>query len=94
MARTNKPNSNKLKKYLQQNQIDLSKTILLGDQLLTDIACANHLGIDSILVKTIDVQHQKWYTKINRLREKCILQKMKKIDKEKAEIIARWKEKE
>ena len=55
----------------------------MGDQLVTDISGFNKLGVDSILVKTIDQKNQKWYTKINRLREKNILKKIKKVDCEK-----------
>ena len=50
----------------------------MGDQILTDILCANRVGIESILVKTIDKSSQKWYTNINRLREKYIVKKLVK----------------
>ena len=51
----------------------------MGDQLVTDISGFNKLGVDSILVKTIDQKNQKWYTKINRLREKNILSILQKL---------------
>lgn len=76
LAKANKPSSTKLESYLKSLNINKEEVIFLGDQLVTDIACANNLGIDSILVKTIDIKHQKWYTKINRLREKRIIKKM------------------
>ena len=56
--------------------------IALGDQLVTDILGFNRLGLYSVLVKTIDKKTQKWYTKINRLREKKILKNIKKTNSE------------
>lgn len=93
LTKANKPSSKRLEEYLKNNKIKLEETILLGDQLVTDIACANNLGIQSILVKTIDIKHQKWYTKINRLREKRIIKKMMKENPEIACAILKFKEK-
>lgn len=92
LTKANKPSPKKLKAYLLTNNIKLDETIFLGDQLVTDIACANNLGIDSILVKTIDNKHQKWYTKINRLRERSIINKMMKEKPEIASAIKAFKE--
>lgn len=93
LTKAKKPSPKKLLSYLSELNISLNEVVFLGDQLVTDIACANRAGIDNILVKTIDWKHQKWYTKINRLREIFILKKMLKIDKEKAEAILKFKEK-
>lgn len=79
-----KPFVYKIKPYLKKENIDISKTILIGDQLLTDIKCANKLGIDSALVKSISRKSEKWYTRINRLRERKIINKIARIDKDKA----------
>lgn len=92
LTKASKPSPKKLIAYLDDLHIKKEETIFLGDQLVTDIACANRAGIDNILVKTIDWKCQKWYTKINRLREYFILKKMLKIDKEKAEAILKFKE--
>ena len=93
LTKANKPSPKRLKEYLESNNIKLEETIFLGDQLVTDIACANNLGIHSILVKTIDIKHQKWYTKINRLREKRIIKMMMKENPEIAKAILELKEK-
>lgn len=87
LTKANKPSCIKLEKYLKKLNINKEEVIFLGDQLVTDIACANNLGIDSILVKTIDIKHQKWYTKINRLRERRIIKKMYKENLETATAI-------
>lgn len=81
LANSNKPFKNKLKKYLKKNNIDTLHTIGIGDQLLTDILVFNKLNICPILVRTLNFKKQKWYTKINRLREKRIIKKIKKENK-------------
>lgn len=45
--------------------------VLIGDQLMTDIAAANNAGIKSILVKPL-VESDAWNTKPNRFIEKRI----------------------
>ena len=80
LPKANKPKTTKLESYLKDNKIDKTNTIGLGDQLVTDILGFNRLGVYSILVKTIDKKTQKWYTKINRIREIKILKEIKKIN--------------
>lgn len=76
-----KPSINKLTKWLNQLGLnDYYKLMIIGDQLLTDVVCANKMGIDAGLVKTISKKSQKWYTNINRLREKAIIKKLSKMD--------------
>lgn len=71
-----KPGIKKLVEFLKDE--DINKVIGLGDQLVTDILAFNRLNVYSVLIKTIDTKTQKWYTKINRLREKRIIEKIKK----------------
>lgn len=78
LAKANKPNPKRLKHYLIEQKINSELVIALGDQLVTDILGFNRLNLYSVLVKTIDKKTQKWYTKINRLREKKILNNIKK----------------
>ena len=47
------------------------EVVLVGDQLMTDIAAANNAGIRSILVKPL-VKSDAWNTKPNRMLEKII----------------------
>ena len=79
---------------MKDKNIKKEETIFVGDQILTDILCANRVGIDSILVKTIDKKSQKWYTNINRLREKYIIKKLVKKQlpnaNEVLELINNW----
>ncbi len=80
LAKAKKPFTKKLEVFLKKENLKKEEIISIGDQLVTDIAGFNGLGVDTILVKTIDLKNQKWYTKINRSREKMILKKIKKVD--------------
>ena len=84
-----KPFTKRISNFLKQNNINKSEMIMIGDQLLTDIACANNLGVDSILVHSISRKTEKWYTKINRKREKMILRKIEKKNPELAAELRR-----
>lgn len=77
----NKPFTNRIAKYLSNNHITLlNEVIMIGDQLVTDILCANRLKVDSILVKSINRSTEKFYTVINRLREPLIIKRLSKIN--------------
>ena len=80
LSKARKPFTKKLEKFLKENNIKKEEVISIGDQIVTDIVGFNSLGVDTILVKTINQKKQKWYTKINRSREKRILRKIKKVD--------------
>lgn len=82
LANAKKPNPKRLNKFLEERNISSETIIALGDQLVTDILGFNRLNLYSVLVKTIDKKTQKWYTKINRLREKKILKDIKKTNME------------
>lgn len=82
-----KPFTNRINKFIKKNNLIKEEIIMVGDQLLTDIACANKLSVTSILVKSISRKTEKWYTKINRLREKKVIKKLSKIDLNKAKKI-------
>ena len=80
LSKARKPFTKRLEKFLKANNINKEEVISIGDQIVTDIVGFNSLGVDTILVKTINQKKQKWYTKINRSREKRILRKIKKVD--------------
>lgn len=61
------------------NSIDngeLDRTIIIGDQIMTDIWAANRFDAYSILVNPIKKKTEKWYTKINRKIEQKMLKKI------------------
>ena len=51
--------------------------ICIGDQIITDVYGANRVGLDCILVKPILLENEHWYTKINRMTERKIINKFK-----------------
>lgn len=89
LSNTMKPYSFKLNQFITKNKFVKEEIIFIGDQILTDIACANSAELDSLLVKSLTRSSEKWYTKINRLREKRIMKKIKEIDIQKYEEIER-----
>lgn len=63
------------------NYIDQSKketTVVIGDQLMTDIWGANRFGVYNILVNPLKRKTEKWYTKFNRYIEEKMLQQIKR----------------
>lgn len=87
LVKARKPNAVKINEFIKKNNMIREEIIFMGDQLVTDIAAANNAGLDSILVSTIDPRSQKWYTKINRLRENVIISKIAKFDLQTANMI-------
>ena len=81
--RANKPSTKGFKKAFLMFNVSCIEVAMIGDQMLTDIKGANKALVKGILVKTIILKKQKWYTKINRLREKGILKKIKEINNSK-----------
>ena len=76
-----KPTTIGFKKALKLMKVDnVNSVVSVGDQIVTDISGANKVKIKPILVKTILASNQKWYTIINRSREKFILKKIKKVN--------------
>ena len=87
-ARAQKPLKKGFKKVLNNlyaNKLinDRKEVLMIGDQVLTDIWGANKMGINSLLVKPIDLTTEKWYTTLNRNTERKIIEKIKKRDIEK-----------
>ena len=62
-----------MKKY----ELKDSELAIIGDQFLTDIIGGNKVGITTILVNPIGLK-DFFFTKINRIREKRIMDKLGK----------------
>lgn len=80
LSKAGKPKTKKMEQFLKKHNINKEEVIGIGDQLVTDILGFNKLEVYSILLKTIDKKTQKWYTKINRIREKTIIKRIKKVN--------------
>ena len=77
---TGKPFIRKLKKFLENNNISLSKCVLIGDQLITDMACGNRAKIVTILTDPI-VKEDQWTTHFNRLIDRPLRKRLYKKEK-------------
>jgi len=66
LSAVGKPFATKLLKKLSENNIDIDKSIMIGDQVVTDITCANRANIRSVLTDKL-VREDQWTTRFNRL---------------------------
>lgn len=82
-----KPFKYRINWFIKSKSLIKEQIVFIGDQILTDIKSSNSVGVDSILVKTIDSKSQKWYTKLNRKRDAKIISKIAEIDSDKAALI-------
>jgi len=82
VSQAHKPMLTGVKRAVKLADKDYSsdEIILIGDQLMTDIFCANRYKAYSILVNPIKRKTEKWYTKLNRKIEKKMLLKIKKYN--------------
>ncbi|MDD2434732.1 MAG: YqeG family HAD IIIA-type phosphatase [Bacilli bacterium] len=74
-----KPLSGKFLKVLNEYDLDVSEVAIIGDQILTDVVGGNNVGITTILINPVSTK-DFWFTKINRLFEKKIINKLSKRD--------------
>lgn len=61
-----KPFPFKINRYIKNNNLDKSKVMLVGDQMMTDCAAANNAKIRIVLTDKI-VKEDQWTTHINRI---------------------------
>lgn len=66
-----KPFKSKLLKFLKVNNINKNNVIMIGDQTVTDICCANNAKIKNVLVDKL-VERDQPTTKFNRFFDKRI----------------------
>lgn len=69
-----KPAIKVIDSLLERQNIDKTKTVIMGDQLFTDMWCGKNLGIRTILVKPIG-NHQPINIRFKRLIEKKMMKK-------------------
>lgn len=81
-----KPFAGPLKKVIMNEGFNPNETVLIGDQILTDVYAANKAGIRAILCKPLTPLDPPW-TRVNRFLARG---KMKKLYKEPYKHM--WKE--
>ncbi len=72
IARAQKPRRKSLKKALSQMEMNSDDTVLIGDQMMTDVLGGNRLGLYTILVVPVK-NSDGMSTKINRMLERRVL---------------------
>jgi uncharacterized protein len=80
-----KPFTKNTRKFLKENDINPDECIMIGDQLMTDIKCANKIGIKSILTENVASSDQI-VTRWNKLFDKPIRNRLKK-----KELLINWR---
>lgn len=70
-----KPFGGPLKKVMEKEKIDPNKTVLIGDQIMTDVYAGNRAGIKVILCNPLTELDPIW-TKINRFLGKGKMTKL------------------
>lgn len=82
-----KPFGFALRRLLKKQRWAKEETLLIGDQILTDVLAANSAGIRSILTEPLAKEEPLW-TKWNRLYERPIRRKLMR-----EKLVPSWKEK-
>lgn len=77
---THKPFTRRLKKFIKDNNIDISSTMLVGDQLITDVLMANNAKLRVLLTEKL-VKEDQWTTHINRIFDRPIRRHLAKKGK-------------
>lgn len=73
-----KPSHRAFRKALDLLGLKPSETLMIGDQVMTDVFGANRMGMRTMLVKPISVQDEGFFTRINRRLEKMVIARLKK----------------
>ncbi len=81
-AKSCKPFKKKFKKVIKEFRYSENEIALIGDQLVTDMLGGNRVGIYTILVDRISGK-EHIFTKLNRVFEKIIRIRLKKVGFEK-----------
>lgn len=68
----------KLKMGRLLKNIDRSRAVMIGDQLMTDCLVAKRLGLYTILVEPIELKQDEASTRFNRRLERYVVRQLKK----------------
>lgn len=73
--RAAKPFAKRLKRLMAQMGADKSSTVIIGDQLFTDILCGNRAGIRTVLVTPINAAKENMFFKLKRYLERKLMKR-------------------
>lgn len=77
IAKAYKPFKKKCLAFIEQNKINKDEIIFVGDQIFTDILCANRIGVKSILTEDI-VKSNQLVTRFNKFFDKRVRSRLQK----------------
>jgi HAD superfamily phosphatase (TIGR01668 family) len=72
LGMSNKPATNKIKKYMTELGTTPKVSLFLGDQIFTDMWCGKRLGMKTALVKPIGEEHEPMNIRFKRIFERII----------------------
>lgn len=76
-----KPTNAPFRKAMTMMDLPADQTVVVGDQMLTDVYGGNRLGLFTILVMPIAIGDEGWFTRlINRRIERIALTRLRKRD--------------
>ncbi len=73
-----KPSPKAFLRAMQVLQTETSETVVVGDQMLTDVLGGNRLGLYTVLVKPVSLTGEGIFTRVNRRLEKAAVARLKK----------------
>ncbi|MEK4359232.1 YqeG family HAD IIIA-type phosphatase [Paenibacillus sp. FSL M7-1455] len=73
-----KPSNAPFRKAMTMMGLTGQETIVVGDQMMTDVYGGNRLGLFTVLVLPISIGDESWGTRINRRLEKIALRRLRK----------------
>ena len=75
-----KPFSGRIKKFLKEKNVPVENSMLVGDQMMTDVLAAKGAHLRIVLTEKI-VKEDQWTTHINRLFDRPIRKHLNKKGK-------------
>lgn len=73
-----KPGNAAFRKALGIMELKAEQTVVIGDQMLTDVLGGKRMGLYTILVTPISLADEGFFTRINRIIEKIALSRLRK----------------
>ena len=78
IARAKKPLNSGFRQAIKKLDVRMDQTMMIGDQLMTDIFGGNRMGLFTVWVKPIEQETDGRWTRINRMMERMVLRRLGK----------------
>ncbi|AWB45466.1 YqeG family HAD IIIA-type phosphatase [Paenibacillus sp. CAA11] len=74
-----KPSNSPFRKAIKMMDLKPEETVVIGDQMMTDVYGGNRLGLYTILVLPISIMDEGFGTRFNRRLERVVKRRLKKV---------------